>query len=81
MKHIYPYKNECESTSERPKQPQEESTENTLPRDNQRRSTHQLKHTSLRQDFVAPLLGNEPQTFKLAISSSESTYWKEAISS
>ena len=31
--------------------------------------------------MVALLLENEPQTFKAAMSSSESTYWKEAVNS
>ena len=36
---IYPYKNESESTSERPKRPREESMENILTSEEPRRST------------------------------------------
>ena len=70
---------ESESTSERPKRPREESMENILTSKEPRRSTRQRKFVSFGPDFVALLLENEPQTFKAAMSSSESTYWKEAV--
>ncbi|XP_070017078.1 uncharacterized protein [Nicotiana sylvestris] len=59
---ICPYKTECESLNERPKQPREEPKENT-------------------PNFVTFLLENEPQTFKAAMSSSDSAFWKEAVNS
>ena len=55
--------------------------ENILTSEEPRRSTRQRKFVSFGPDFVALLLENEPQTFKAAMSSSESTYWKEAINS
>ena len=81
FENIYPYKTESESTSERPKRPREESMENILTSEEPRRSTRQRKSVSFGPDFVALLLENEPQTFKAAMSSSESTYWKEAVNS
>ena len=81
FENIYPYKTESESTSERPKRPQEESTKNILTREKPRRSTRQRKSVSFGPDFVALLLENDHQTFKAAMYSSESTYWKEAINS
>lgn len=63
-----------ESTSERPKRPREESMENILTSEEPRRSTRQRKSVSFGPDFVALLLENEPQTFKAAMSSLESTY-------
>ncbi|XP_049398979.1 2-oxoisovalerate dehydrogenase subunit alpha 1, mitochondrial-like [Solanum stenotomum] len=70
FEHIYPYKTEYESTSERPKRPREESTENTLPNEDPRRN-RQRKSTSFGPDFVAFLLENEPPTFKAIISLSD----------
>ena len=55
--------------------------ENILTSEEPRRSTRQRKSVSFGPYFVALLLENEPQTFKAAISSSESTYWKEAVNS
>ena len=55
--------------------------ENILTSEEPRRSTRQRKFVSFGPDFVALLLENEPQTFKAVISSSESTYWKEAVNS
>ena len=55
--------------------------ENILTSEEPRQSTRQRKSVSFGPDFVALLLENEPQTFKAAMSSSESTYWKEAVNS
>ena len=54
---------------------------NILTSEEPRHSTRQRKFVSFGPDFVALLLENEPQTFKAAMSSSESTYWKEAVNS
>ena len=81
FENIYPYKTESESTSETPKRPREESMENILTSEEPRRSTRQRKSVSFGPDFVALLHENEPQTFKAAMSSSESTYWKEVVNS
>ena len=64
-----------------PKRPQEESMENILTSEEPKRSTRQRKYVSFGQDFVPLLLENEPQTFKVAMSSSELTYQKEAVNS
>ena len=53
FENIYPYKNETESTSERPKRPQEESMENILTSEEPRRSTRQRKFVSFGPNFVA----------------------------
>ena len=55
--------------------------ENILTSEEPRSSTHQQKSTYFRPDFVALLLKNELQTFKAVMSSSQSTYWKEAVDS
>ena len=55
--------------------------ENILTSEEPRRSTGQQKSVSFGSDFVEILLENEPQTFKSVMSSSESTYWKEAVNS
>ena len=55
--------------------------ENILTSEEPRRSTRQRKSVSFGRYFVALLLENEPQTFKEAMSSSESTYWKEVVNS
>ena len=81
FENIYPYKTESESTSERSKRPREESMENILTSEEPRRSTRKRKSVSFGPDFVALLLENEPQTFKAAMFSSESTYWKKAVNS
>ena len=54
---------------------------NTLTNEDLMHSTRQRKPASFGPDFVALLLENEPQTFKAVMSSSESTYWKEAVNS
>ncbi|PHT97964.1 ABC transporter F family member 4 [Capsicum chinense] len=43
--------------------------------------TRQRKSTSFGLNFVTFLLENEPQTFKEARSSSDSSFWKEAVNS
>ncbi|XP_070045004.1 uncharacterized protein [Nicotiana tomentosiformis] len=78
---IYPYKTECESLSERHKRPREEPKENIPSEEDPRRSKRQRTSTSFGPDFVTFLLENEPQTFKTAISSSDSAFWKEAVNS
>ena len=55
--------------------------ENILTSEEPRRSTRQRKSVSFGPDFITLLLENEPQTFKAAMSLSESTYWKEAVNS
>ena len=55
--------------------------ENILTSEEPRPSTHQRKSGSFGPYFIALLLGNEPQTFKATMSSSESTYWNEAANS
>ena len=42
---------------------------------------HQRTSTSFGSDFLTFLLENEPQTFKEAMSSSDSSFWKEAVNS
>ena len=59
FENIYPYKNECESTRERPKRPREESMRNTLPSEGPRHNTRQWKVTSFGPNFVALLLENQ----------------------
>ena len=53
--------------------------ENILTSEEPRQSTRQRKSVSFGLDFLALFLENEPQTFKAAMSSSESTYWKVAV--
>ena len=55
--------------------------ENIITSEEPRCRTRNKKSTSLRLDFVELFLENEPQTFKAAMSSYESTYWKEAANS
>ena len=55
--------------------------ENILTTEEPRPSTRPRKSISFGPDFVALLLENEPQTFKEVVSSSESTYLKEAVNS
>ncbi|XP_070049109.1 uncharacterized protein [Nicotiana tomentosiformis] len=81
FENIYPYKMECESSSEKFKRPQEEAKESIFDEENPRRSKRQRTATSFGPDFLAFLLENEPQTFKEAMSSSEAQYWKEAVNS
>ena len=71
---IYPYKTECESLSERPKRPREEPKENTPSIEDPRHSKRKRTSTSFGPDFVTFLLENEPQTFKAAMSFSDSTF-------
>ncbi|XP_070042520.1 uncharacterized protein [Nicotiana tomentosiformis] len=78
---IYSYKTECESLSERLKRPHREPKKNTPSEEDPRRSKCQKTSTSFRPNFVTFLLENESQTFKAAMSSSDSTLWKEAVNS
>ncbi|XP_070010407.1 uncharacterized protein [Nicotiana sylvestris] len=78
FENIYPYKIECEPSSEKSKRPREEAKKSTFGEDNPRRSKCQMTATSFGPDFLAFLLENEPQTFKKAMFSSEAQYWKEA---
>ncbi|XP_070029916.1 uncharacterized protein [Nicotiana sylvestris] len=59
----------------------EESKENNTSIEDTRRSKRQRTSTSFRPDFVTFLLENEPQTFKAAMLSSNSAFWKEAVNS
>ncbi|XP_070054848.1 uncharacterized protein [Nicotiana tomentosiformis] len=79
FENIYPYKTECESSSERTKRPREEPKENTPSIEDQMRSKRQRTSTSFGPDFVTILLENEPQTFKADMSSSDSVFWEEAV--
>ena len=81
FEHIYPYKTRLESSSGGSKQPREEPKENEPNEESPRRSKHQRKSTSFGSDFVIFLLESEPQTFKEAMLSSDSTSWKEAVNS
>ncbi|PHT32531.1 TMV resistance protein N [Capsicum baccatum] len=55
--------------------------ENVHNEENPRRSTRQRTSTSFGSDFVTFLLEDEPRTFKEAMSSSDSSFWKEAVNS
>lgn len=81
FENIYPYKTECESSSEKSKRPREEPKESKSIEEDPRRSKRQRISTSFGPNFVTFLLENEPQTFKAAMSSSDSTFWKEAVNS
>ncbi|KAF3684374.1 putative tyrosyl-DNA phosphodiesterase 2-like [Capsicum annuum] len=63
------------------KRPRDEPSENVHNEENPRRSTRQRTLTSFGLNFVIFLLENEPQTFNEAMSSSDSSFWKEAINS
>ena len=53
FENIYPYKIESESTSERPKQPHDESIKNILTSEEPRRSTRQQKSA-----YLGPVFGS-----------------------
>ena len=81
FENIYPYKTRHERSSGGSKQPRDEPSENVHNDENPRRSTRQRTSTSFGSDFVTFLLENEPQTFKEAMLSSDSSFWKEAVNS
>ncbi|KAF3660091.1 hypothetical protein FXO37_13667 [Capsicum annuum] len=81
FENIYPYKTRHEQSSGGSKRPRDELSENVHNEYNPRRSTHQRTSTTFGSDFVTFLLENKPQTFKEAMSSSDSSFWKEAINS
>ncbi|PHT40155.1 hypothetical protein CQW23_19009 [Capsicum baccatum] len=81
FENIYPYKTRHEQSIGGSKRPQDESSENVHNYDNPRRSTRQVTSTSFGSDFVIFLLENEPQTFKEAMTSSDSSFWKKAVDS
>ena len=81
FEHIYPYKTRLESSSGLSKQPIEEPKENEQNEESPRRSKRQKTSTLFGSDFVTFLLESEPQTFKEAMLSSDSTSWKEAYNS
>ncbi|PHT29747.1 hypothetical protein CQW23_30665 [Capsicum baccatum] len=61
------------------KRPRDKLSENVHNEENPRRSTRQRTSTSFGSDFVTFLLENEPQIFKEAMSSSDSSFWKKAV--
>ena len=63
------------------KQPKEKPKDNETNEEGPRHSKCQRKTTSFGSDFVTFLLESEPQTFKEAMLSSDSTSWKEAVNS
>ncbi|KAF3671469.1 putative tyrosyl-DNA phosphodiesterase 2-like [Capsicum annuum] len=81
FENIYPYKTRHEQFSGGPKRPRDEPSENVHNEENPRHSTRQRTSTSFGLDFVTFLLENEPQTFKEAMVSSDSSFWKEAVNS
>ncbi|PHT29367.1 hypothetical protein CQW23_31044 [Capsicum baccatum] len=81
FENIYPYKTRHERSSGGSKRPRDEPSENVHNEENPRRSTCQRTSTSFGSDFVTFLLENEPRTFKEAMSSSDSSFWKEAVDS
>ncbi|PHT58062.1 hypothetical protein CQW23_00425 [Capsicum baccatum] len=81
FENIYPYKTRHEQSSRGSKRPRDEPSENVYNKDNPRHSTRQRTSTTFGSDFVTFLLENEPQTFKEAMSSSDSSFWKEAVNS
>ncbi|KAF3648173.1 hypothetical protein FXO38_18296 [Capsicum annuum] len=81
FENIYPYKTRHEQSSGGSKRPRDELSENVHNEYNPRRSTHQRTSTTFGSNFVIFLLENKPQTFKEAMSSSDSSFWKEAINS
>ena len=72
--HIYPYKTRLESSSGSHKKPREEQKENEQNEESPRRSKRQNTSTSFGSDFVTFFLESEPQTFKEAMLSSDSTF-------
>ncbi|KAF3636406.1 putative tyrosyl-DNA phosphodiesterase 2-like [Capsicum annuum] len=81
FENIYPYKIRHEQSSGRSKRPRDEPSENVHNEENPRRSTRQRTSTLFGSNFVTFLLENEPQTIKEAMSSSDSSFWKEAVNS
>ncbi|PHT92632.1 hypothetical protein T459_00514 [Capsicum annuum] len=70
-----------EQSSGGSKRPRNEPIENEHNEENPRRSTCQRTSTLFGSDFVTFLLENEPQIFKEAMASSDSSFWKEAVNS
>ncbi|PHT84306.1 hypothetical protein T459_12749 [Capsicum annuum] len=81
FKNIYPYKTRDEQSSGGSKRPQDELSENVHNEENPRRRTRQRTSTTFGSDFVTFLLENKPQIFKETMSSSDSSFWKEAVNS
>ncbi|PHU14405.1 Calcineurin B-like protein 4 [Capsicum chinense] len=81
FENIYPYKIRHEQSSGGSKRPRDEPSENVHNEENPRCSTRQRTSTSFGSNFLTFLLENEPQTFKEAMSSSDSSFWKEAVNS
>ena len=81
FKNIYLYKIRHEQSSGGSKRPRDEPSENVHNEENPRRSTRQRTPTSFGSDFITFLLENEPQTFKEAMSLSDSSFWKKAVNS
>ncbi|KAF3668570.1 hypothetical protein FXO37_09489 [Capsicum annuum] len=80
FENIYPYKTKHEQSSGS-KQPRDESSENVHNEENPICSTRQRTSTSFGSDFVTFFLENESQTFKEAMSSLDSSFWKEVVNS
>ena len=59
----------------------EKNQKRELNEESPRRSKRQNTPTSFGSDFVTFLLESEPQTFKEAMLSSDSTSWKEVVNS
>ncbi|KAF3651628.1 hypothetical protein FXO38_16526 [Capsicum annuum] len=81
FENIYPYKTRNEQSSGGSKRPRDKLSENVQNDENPRCSTRQRMSTSFELDFVTFLLENEPQTFKEAMASTYSSFWKEALDS
>ncbi|PHT50337.1 hypothetical protein CQW23_10084 [Capsicum baccatum] len=81
FENIYPYKIRHEQSSGGSKRPRDEPSENVHNEENPRRSTRQRTSTSFRLNSVTFLLENEPQAFRKVMSSSDSSFWKEAVNS
>ncbi|PHT43249.1 hypothetical protein CQW23_17274 [Capsicum baccatum] len=79
FKNIYPYKIRHEQSSGGSKRSQDEPSENVHNEENPRRSICQRTSTSFESDFVTFLLENKPPTFREAMTSSDSSFWKEAV--
>ena len=81
FEHIYPYKTSLESSCWGSEQPREEPKKNKQNEESQRLTKRQKTSTSFESHFVTFLLESEPQTFKEAMLSSDSTCWKEVVNS
>ncbi|PHU24849.1 hypothetical protein BC332_03181 [Capsicum chinense] len=79
FENIYSYKTRHEQSSGWSKRPRDEPSENVHNNENLRRSTRQRTSTSFGLNFVTFLLENKSQTFKEAMTSSDSSFWKEAV--